>query len=238
MILFRSIILTKITPKYSWHDLGTQVPTLSLSARLLSQNWLTDFICKNCPKLLFKTNVNVFHFCFDFPVQACLNMSFCSLEQLLGALLHTVGISHLPLTSIVYVLLPNSLSKFSFPLIPSLFKEHFLPFLWDQDMTSDTSFLKLNWISLILTASSATTTSVILTPSCALLNHFIPFQSQPAVTISTRDLNLVKLELVSSQAQLPLITSSLPTVRVHKLTSDSHNALCTRVAPNSWNFFA
>lgn len=118
MILFQSIILTKITPKYSWHDLGTQVPTLSLSARLLSQNWLIDFICKNCPKLLFKTNVNVFHFCFDFPVQACLNMSFCSSEQLLGALLHTVGISHLPLTSIVYVLLQNSLSKFSFSPYP------------------------------------------------------------------------------------------------------------------------
>lgn len=80
--------------------------------------------------------------------------------------------------------------------------------------------------------------------------HSIPIL--PAVTVSTRDLNLVKLELVSFQVLLPLITSSLPTVQVHKLTSDSSTPYAPELHPivgislhkmsrifttQSWSFF-
>lgn len=51
------------------------------------------------------------------------------------------------------------------------------------------------------------------TQLCIHSNHFIQFQFWPAVTVNTRDLNLVKLKLVSSQALLPLITSSLPQLK-------------------------
>lgn len=109
----------------------------------------------------------------------------------------------------------------------------FLPFPWDQEITPYTTFLKRLsqlWVPPL--------SQWFLHPAVHSLKPFHSVPIRPAVTVDTRDLNLLKLKLVSSQALLPLITSSLPTVQIHKLTYGSYNALSPRVATNSCNFFA